>query len=931
MRFSNFTISAIAILMLAFTAVSCDNKEETGGTQALVVSPTAISIDGEGGRSSISVLSGEDWLVRSSQNWVSFSQSSGKASQTATNVEVLASANPTKEARTATITVRTLSGETVDVALSQGAGSDQPVSGSGIASADDLMALADAVNNGKSLSRFMVDGDIKLTADIDASSIKEWIPIGTALTPFTGTFDGGRHKIYNVNWSVDAGKYPYSGLIGYARSGKIRNLTFGNDGDCVTVTGTNSAEAAAGAICGYADAVTFSTCTNNADVKLTGDAVDGKYFGIGGICGCIANGCTVGGSTTVPCVNNGDITTGRISNTGNGSTGVQIGGIIGYVMSTGSDCGIGACTNNGRISAPAGRGGGITGTFAKGTMSGCTNNGLVEDDAIGQYSGNKSAYNFKRMGGISGSTGASAKIDNCTNNGNVISYSGCRAGGLVSHSEGIVSNCTNNGCIIGDASVNGHGPAWGCAYNKTPANFTGNIGKGRVGFFSTFGSMPESAPASTYYNAVYAPENGYDPETNTTDPTLDAYYDWTVLKSTDLPGGVKYMSCQFNNVPRRMHVLEIDLTNPGIEIATAYADDCVPNPNGNNNANNGFNLRETLSQLCNRKRSEGQNIIAGINTGFFDSNDGISRGFQVEECEPVYINNPKVVSSLSNHAWAFTVFTDRTASCEKKTFSGKIKAGDTEFSYSSVNDTILRHTTSAYQINLYTSRYKQCPHPEKPALTNKLAADALYVIAEYTGDPMKVNQGYADAKVTAIHDGRTTHLTSLPYITSTKQVGIALSGAQASSFLSKVSVGATISLRCDITVGGSTKPVFSQVSTMYKLMTDGKDDSSSPGPNASLYSTYDPMTFPVVSQDGKKVWLVEVDGRQQWFSIGVKGYEMYRIAKKLGGWNVTRMDGGGSSTVWIYDQAAGKGSVVNSVCDSKGERSCLNYIILRAK
>lgn len=47
-----------------------------------------------------------------------------------------------------------------------------------------------------------------------------------------------------------------------------------------------------------------------------------------------------------------------------------------------------------------------------------------------------------------------------------------------------------------------------------------------------------------------------------------------------------------------MHVLEIDLTNPAIEVTTSYADDIVPNPNGNKNGNNGFNLRETLSQLA---------------------------------------------------------------------------------------------------------------------------------------------------------------------------------------------------------------------------------------------------------------------------------------------------------------------------------------------
>ena len=58
---------------------------------------------------------------------------------------------------------------------------------------------------------------------------------------------------------------------------------------------------------------------------------------------------------------------------------------------------------------------------------------------------------------------------------------------------------------------------------------------------------------------------------------------------------------------------------------------------------------------------------------------------------------------------------------------------------------------------------------------------------------------------------------------------------------------------------------------------------------------------------------------------------MARVAKKLGGYNMTRLDGGGSSCMWLYDASAGKGGLVNRPSDSKGERSCMNYIILRKK
>ena len=233
---------------------------------------------------------------------------------------------------------------------------------------------------------------------------------------------------------------------------------------------------------------------------------------------------------------------------------------------------------------------------------------------------------------------------------------------------------------------------------------------------------------------------------------------------------------------------------------------------------------------------------------------------------------------------------------------------------------------------MYDSHYRQYPHPQKKSLVNALAPDALYVIAEYENDPMKVNQGYASAKIVSIVDGRTDALEELPYITDGNQIGISLSGAEADEFASMVSVGSVIGLRCDIAIEGEkTRPVLTQNSSMYHIMKDGEDNLSSVGSTSSLHSKQDPLTFPVISKDGRKVWLVEVDGRQGWYSTGINGYELYRIAKKLGGYNSTRFDGGGSSTMWVYDSSIGKGGVVNSVSDSRGERSCMNYILLRRK
>lgn len=923
-------IITVGAIILAAAFSSCNPAEEDPKPE-FSVSPAEIEVDGLGGQETLTLMSTESWVARCEKGWVKATPATAKGSADPVKVSVVISKNPDKTPRSATVTFETLSGAKKVVTVNQEAASDEPVGQHGIASAEDLVAFANAVNEGASLSPFMVDGEVVLLKDIDVSAVKEWIPAGTKASPFSVPFNGNYHRITGINWTSDVSATADIGLIGYAVGVKVKNLTLGADGDRFTVKGTNKEAASFAAFIGYASSCTITNCTNNVDLILEGDSKDGIYFAMGGIAGLVADGTMIGGAMN-SCINNGDVLTGRLSNTGNGSTGLQCGGIAGYVRNSGADPQISYCTNNGHIAAPAGRGGGVTGTLEKGSMDNCVNNGLVEDDIVGQYTGNPEAYRLKRMGGLSGSTGTSASITLSTNNGNVISRLGCRTGGLVSHSTGMVTNCVNKGCVIADSGAEGHGPAWGCAYNPTYDNFTGNKGAGHVGDFSTYGAKPESAPAATYYNAVCSPEKAFNPELNTVDWTTDDYYGWNEVENKNLCGGLKYIRYKCTGVPRTVNVLEVDLSNPGVALTTAFANDIVPNPNGNKNDNNGFKIRETLSQLCARRRVEGDNIVAGINTGFFDSNDGIARGFHVEEGEPVYINNPGTVSALPNHAWAFTVFTDGTASCAKKSFTGKFKVAGKEYRFYSVNDTILRHTTSAYQANLFTSKYRQTPHASYPSLVNPLAADALYVIAEYVSDPMKVNCGYAQAKVVAVHDGRASALTSLPYITSTRQVGIAMSSSTASA-VSSVKVGDVIELSCEISIDGisSLKPIYTQNSTMWRIMQDGRDNTNSIPTSNQTQALYDPLSFPVVSQDGTKVWLVEIDGRQGWDAMGVKAYEIFRIAQKLGGWNVTRFDGGGSSSMWVWDSSAGKGALVNKPSDTKGERSCMNYILLRAK
>jgi len=802
MRLSS--ISRISLLAAAALLLSCGKGEKSVQT-TFEVTPATLQIEAIGGNIAFTVKCGESWMAASNQSWTKLLTVSGKGGSTPAEVNVSVEENVNTTERSAIITVTTLSGEkkTVSITQAKGSGSSEA---KGISTAAELLAFASAVNSGASINKYLVNGDVALMADIDASSIKEWTPIGTSTNPLVKNFDGKGHSIKNVNWTVDASKFENAGFIGYAKKIQVKNLTFGSDGSTMVLGG--SASGTFGGIVGYGETITMTAVTNKTSISATA-----------------------------------------------GTSALMMGGFCGRITT---------------------------------------------DSFIGDSEKKKNA---------------------CVNDGNVSSSFACRTAGFVGYNEGTIVNCTNNGAITGAKSQdNKLGAAWGCGYNSNSAKFTSNFGYGTV-----------NGKAAVHSTAVVYPSGAYDLEKNTVDWTKDDYFEWNVLEEKQLHSGVKYMHCSFTGMPRHMHVLQIDLSNPNVELTTAFAQEQIPNPNANGNSNNGKNLRELLSEVCSRRRAEGQNIIAGVNTGFFDSNDGIARGFHIEEGEPVYVNNPAVVSGLPNHSWGLTVFADGTASCNKKKLSAYLEAGGKQYVICSVNDTIMRHVAVNYPVNMYTCRYKQYPHASKKSITNPLVKNALYVIAQWKSDPVKVNTGWAEATITDVMDGSGTPLSTGPYLSSSNQVGFAITGATAAA-LSSLKAGDVIRAKFDMTIEGEdVKAIYTQNSSMYKFMEDGKDASTSPGTSSSVYTKYDPLTFPVVSQDKKTVWLVEVDGRQTEYSYGVKSYEIFRIAQKLGGWNCTRFDGGGSSCMWVYDSAKSSGGLVNRVSDSKGERSCMNYMLVRIK
>lgn len=205
-----------------------------------------------------------------------------------------------------------------------------------IATAEELAAFRDRVNNGETTLNAI------LTADIALDKSETWTPIGTSSTMYAGIFDGNGHTISGLNVTG-----ANNGLFKMTGAATIQNLTISDstigDGSNRSLLGafvgrikdsttlinchtTDTVIVSGGAVGGLvggtdtADAaftLTMERCSNAAAVS--GSAISAK-MGVGGLVGVLRNGGTI-----KDCFNTGTVTNKSAS----GSP--AVGGLVGSV------------------------------------------------------------------------------------------------------------------------------------------------------------------------------------------------------------------------------------------------------------------------------------------------------------------------------------------------------------------------------------------------------------------------------------------------------------------------------------------------------------------------------------------------------------------------------------------------------------------------
>lgn len=114
-----------------------------------------------------------------------------------------------------------------------------------------------------------------------------------------------------------------------------------------------------------------------------------------------------------------------------------------------------------------------------------------------------------------------------------------------------------------------------------------------------------------------------------------------------------------------------------------------------------------------------------------------------------------------------------------------------------------------------------------------------------------------------------------------------------------------------------------------RLLTDGE---ATPLHRTQRGSGRGPRTAVGIAADGKRAWIVVVDGRQDGYSMGASNAELVALFRDLGAHNAMSFDGGGSTALAMADGAGAKllNRPIHTGVPGR-ERPVANHLVVFAK
>lgn len=335
-----------------------------------------------------------------------------------------------------------------------------------------------------------------------------------------------------------------------------------------------------------------------------------------------------------------------------------------------------------------------------------------------------------------------------------------------------------------------------------------------------------------------------------------------------------------------VHLLEIDLDEPVINIEGSISNDTVAN-------------LETTSSQANRQSAEGHRAAGAINGDFWASASQAPSGLHIQEGE--------LVAAFSSARPTFGMKANGDPIIGDPAVAGNVTAPPIVLTRGgSLSHAIARinQERAAGQLIVYTPRFATSTRTDNTGSEAVLTGVALPIgpSGTYRGT---VSQVRPDAGSTPIGAGE-----------------VVLSGkGSAANFVKALAPGDEVEFTISISDGW--QDVTEAVGGGQHIVRNGV---VVPAPSDGFSDVTHPRTALGITAGGDVI-MATVDGRQPGYSIGVRLDELGELMRSRGAMTAINMDGGGSTTMVVRQPGDGNVSVVNRGSDGF-ERSVSNSLLV---
>jgi exopolysaccharide biosynthesis protein len=343
--------------------------------------------------------------------------------------------------------------------------------------------------------------------------------------------------------------------------------------------------------------------------------------------------------------------------------------------------------------------------------------------------------------------------------------------------------------------------------------------------------------------------------------------------------------------PEHTQVLDVDLSRGSVRIDTVESHDHIVDP-----------PNELTTSM-----GERTDAVAGINGDFFAIHaSGAPLGGVVRDGVLLKTPRPHFAGQLS--------IANRRASIGEIDFTGQVTIGGAAATLQSLNT--VENAAPDGVMAITSDLFKKPTTPEPIDGITEITPDLGAVATIPAGTLVIAHRNGANA---AVIDQVIPAATSVPAL-SKDQVGLLGGGAGEDWLNQNATTGARMTLTDDL----SSKGVDALIGGATVLVRDGAVYND---PTGAPPSGRNPETMVGVSDDGRRLTMVVIDGRQA-SSIGVTPAEAAEYLVAHGADSGLLLDGGGSSTAAAQLPGTTDLTILNHPSDATGERPVANGLFV---